>query len=152
MFKSFVLGLYASGHSLHVRVTQTFAVNRFRTGAIYSMHSKTTHRLSFLKDDAKVLLFLGTGWESSPNFVPILFLLSILCFSKAILIHRPSEYNRKSAAHDAAVIVRLRIIIVTYQFLLCQPLHYLYIIPFRRYPFSRVYWFGHRLYLLLERA
>ena len=26
MFKSFVLGLYASGHSLHVRVTQTFAV------------------------------------------------------------------------------------------------------------------------------
>lgn len=58
MFKSFVLGLYASGHSLHVRVTQTFAVNRFRTGAIYSMHSKTTHRLSFLKDDAKVLLIL----------------------------------------------------------------------------------------------
>ena len=56
MFKSFVLGLYASGHSLHVRVTQTFAVNRFRTGAIYSMHSKTTHRLSFLKDGAKVLL------------------------------------------------------------------------------------------------
>ena len=62
MFKSFVLGLYASGHSLHVRVTQTFAVNRFRTGAIYSMHSKTTHRLSFLKDGAKVLLFLGTDW------------------------------------------------------------------------------------------
>ena len=57
MFKSFVLGLYASGHSLHVRVTQTFAVNRFRTGAIYSMHSKTTHRLSFLKDGAKVELF-----------------------------------------------------------------------------------------------
>lgn len=56
MFKSFVLGLYASGHSLHVRVTQTFAVNRFRTGAIYSMHSKTTHRLSFLKDGAKVEL------------------------------------------------------------------------------------------------
>ena len=27
MFKSFVLGLYASGHSLHVQVTQTFAVN-----------------------------------------------------------------------------------------------------------------------------
>ena len=59
MFKSFVLGLYASGHSLHVRVTQTFAVNRFRTGAIYSMHSKTTHRLSFLKDDAKVLLIFS---------------------------------------------------------------------------------------------
>ena len=56
MFKSFVLGLYASGHSLHVRVTQTFAVNRFRTGAIYSMHSKTMHRLSFLKDGAKVQL------------------------------------------------------------------------------------------------
>ena len=54
-----MLGLYASGHSLHVRVTQTFAVNRFRTGAIYSMHSKTTHRLSFLKDAAKVLLFFS---------------------------------------------------------------------------------------------
>ena len=65
MFKSFVLGLYASGHSLHVRVTQTFAVNRFRTGAIYSMHSKTTHRLSFLKDDAKVLLFWDMNKLSS---------------------------------------------------------------------------------------
>ena len=137
----------------------TFAlINWFRC-----LHKKSTWNtllgggplLPFRWEDvpgAKVLLIFGTDWESCPNFVPILFLLSILCFSKAILIHRPSEYNRKSAAHDAAVIVRLRIIIVTYQFLLCQPLHYLYIIPFRWYPFSRVYWFGHRLYLLLERA
>ena len=33
MFKSFVLGLYASGHSLHVRVTQLFAVNNI----VYSL-------------------------------------------------------------------------------------------------------------------
>ena len=76
MFESFVLGLYASGHSLHVRVTQTFAVNRFRTGAIYSMHSKTTHRLSFLKDGDKSTAFLG----HEQTFVFICKMLKISTF------------------------------------------------------------------------
>ena len=47
MFKSFVLGLYASGHSLHVRVTQTFAVNNdFYWSKIIKNGSKIiVHRL-----------------------------------------------------------------------------------------------------------
>ena len=66
MFKSFVLGLYASGHSLHVRVTQTFAVNRFRTGAIYSMHSKTTHRTSvFGNNRLRITPFLEIRCKST---------------------------------------------------------------------------------------
>ena len=62
MFESFVLGFGWNGRSLCAQVAKTFAVNRFRTGAIYSMHSKTTHRLSFLKDGAKVRLFCITDW------------------------------------------------------------------------------------------
>ena len=78
MFKSFVLGLYASGHSLHVRVTQTFAVNRFRTGAIYSMHSKTTHRTSvFGNPMQKYCFFVSPIGYYAPT---------MLCFSVFFLI------------------------------------------------------------------
>ena len=62
---------YASGHSLHVRFTLNFC---WLTGLepeqiIRCILKQCTASLS--KDGAKVLLIFGTGWESSPNFVPI---------------------------------------------------------------------------------
>ena len=89
MFKSFVLGLYASGHSLHVRVTQTFAVNRFRTGAIYSMHSKTTHRLSF-KRRCKITAFWG-----HEQVLKLIVNCCVSALSKTKIVRAKTDLKRK---------------------------------------------------------
>ena len=85
---------------------------------------------SVLESGAKVLGFLGTGWEICPNFIPILSQLSFLCFSQTILIYCPAEDVTQLTAHLTAVHTGGCVKIYAFCLLCFKPFHQRNIIIF----------------------